>query len=73
MSQNYPPNAKKMVFKPIKGRSVTWRLWSREISMGIIQWYWYALGQAGYQPTQEEAMAAARRWIKDGWAGRDRM
>jgi hypothetical protein len=61
---DYPPDAFKVTFKPLSGKTMRYRIWSKD---GY--YYWYACGHSGKEATQEAAMRAAREWINLGVSG----
>lgn len=61
---NYPPDSRKIIFKPLTGPAVKYRIWVKDNS-----YYWYAKGNSGREKSLEAAMRAAREWIGLGLAG----
>jgi hypothetical protein len=65
--RNYPVDAEQITFKPITGKRVTYYIWHKTVAFDFTRWYWYAMGQCGYEHTREEAMDAARRYLTEGY------
>lgn len=61
MNNNYPDNAIRVKFQPLTGGNHFYYIWPEKG-----KWFWYCLGNAGYGDTQEQAMFAARNWIRHG-------
>lgn len=60
----YPPNAMKVVFQPLSGKTVKYRVWTNDGAF-----YWAANGHSGKELTLELAMRAAREYILYGVNG----
>jgi hypothetical protein len=56
---SHPRTAIKVAFKPFNMSKFYYYVWQ---AGG--KWFWEALGNNGVEPTQEEAMEKARRWIR---------
>lgn len=61
---DYPPDAIRVIFQPLSGKRVRYRIWKRDG-----KYYWAAAGHSGKEDTQEAAMRAAREWIEFGIHG----
>lgn len=66
MIQTHPSDAIKVTFSPLLGTNHFYWVWQSSS-----KWFWYALGNSGYERTQEEAMRSARNWITQDVRGRD--
>lgn len=64
MKDNYPPYAIKVSFKPLSGKRVTYRVWTKDGAS-----YWAACGNSGKECNLEAAMRAAREYILMGVNG----
>lgn len=64
MSLNFPDNARRVIFKPLAGKTVKYWIWEKGG-----KWYWFTQGNSGEEATQELAMAYAREYIIMGVHG----
>jgi hypothetical protein len=64
MKDNFPAYSMKVVFKPLSGKRVKYRVWAK-----WNKFYWAAQGANGEEDTLEAAMRSAREWILLGVNG----
>ena len=58
---NFPTNAVKISYKPRVGCRINIYIWQFQG-----KYAWYSLGNEGTEPTEREAIEAAKRWTTTG-------